>query len=168
MIKPAINRFFEFPETVNEVSARLVAAGVFILSFITLISIQLDSGLAPLLNLLLVIGFLARVSSGPKWSPLAIFVTKILVPNLKFNEKIVPGPPKRFAQAIGLAFSMLILFFLVLGMKELSMGLLIILMIFAFLESALGFCFGCKVFASLIKLGVIPEKVCEKCANYSY
>ena len=139
MIKPAINRFFEFPETVNEVSARLVAAGVFILSFITLIFIQLDSGLAPLLNLLLVIGFLARVSSGPKWSPLAIFVTKILVPNLKFNEKIVPGPPKRFAQAIGLAFSMLILFFLVLGMKELSMGLLIILMIFKIIDILL-FC----------------------------
>jgi hypothetical protein len=168
MIKPAINKFFEFPETVNEVSARFVAAGVFTLSFIALISIQLNSNLGPILNIILIIGFLARVSSGPKWSPLAIFVTKILVPNLKFNEKIVPGPPKRFAQAIGLAVSTLILLFLVLGIKELSMALLIILMIFAFLESALGFCFGCKIFGSLIKLGIIPKKVCEKCANYSY
>jgi len=168
MIKPAINKFFEFPETVNEVSARFVAAGVFTLSFIALISIQLNSNLGSILNIILIIGFLARVSSGPKWSPLAIFVTKILVPNLKFNEKIVPGPPKRFAQAIGLAVSTLILLFLVLGIKELSMALLIILMIFALLESALGFCFGCKIFASLIKLGIIPKRVCEKCANYSY
>ena len=59
MIKPAINKFFEFPETVNEVSARFVAAGVFTLSFVALISIQLDSNLGPILNIILIIGFLA-------------------------------------------------------------------------------------------------------------
>ena len=166
-MKNSINKFFEFPETINEVSARFVAAGVFVLSLIGLVFIQLESNLGFLFNLILIIGFLARVSSGPKWSPLAIFVTKILVPNLKFDEKIVPGPPKRFAQAIGLTVSLSIFIFLLLGIKVLSLALLTILMIFAFLESALGFCFGCKIFSSLMRVGLIPERVCEKCANFS-
>jgi hypothetical protein len=27
------------------------------------------------------------------------------------------------------------------------------------------FCLGCQIFAGLMKLGVIPETVCEECAN---
>ena len=29
----------------------------------------------------------------------------------------------------------------------------------------LGFCLGCKLFAGLMKVGVVPESVCEACAN---
>jgi Domain of unknown function (DUF4395) len=35
----------------------------------------------------------------------------------------------------------------------------------AFLESALGLCLGCKVFAVLMKIGIIPAEVCEQCNN---
>ena len=39
------------------------------------------------------------------------------------------------------------------------------LVIAAFLESALGICLGCKAFAILMKAGVVPEEVCERCNN---
>ena len=35
----------------------------------------------------------------------------------------------------------------------------------ASLEAFLGFCLGCKMFALLMKAGVIPAEVCERCSN---
>ena len=39
------------------------------------------------------------------------------------------------------------------------------IMIAATLESALGLCLGCKIFGWLMRAGVIPESVCERCTN---
>ena len=33
----------------------------------------------------------------------------------------------------------------------------------AFLESAFGLCLGCKMFGLLMRAGVVPEEVCERC-----
>lgn len=161
-------KFFSFPELINEVSARLVAFGVLAMSISSLILINLENPIVIFVLCFLVYGFLARVSSGPKISPLALLVTKIIVPRLNFQEKLVPGAPKRFAQAIGLLMSLLILMSYLLGSASTASILLVILIGFSFLESVLGYCFGCKVFKGLMKLGVIPSDVCEKCANYSY
>jgi hypothetical protein len=35
----------------------------------------------------------------------------------------------------------------------------------ATLESVFAFCIGCQVFAGLMRVGVIPDEVCERCAN---
>ena len=37
----------------------------------------------------------------------------------------------------------------------------------AFGEAAFGFCLGCRIFALLMRLGVIPETVCEDCNDLS-
>ena len=42
---------------------------------------------------------------------------------------------------------------------------LIIIAVFAILESVVGFCAGCFVFSQLMKIGIIPESTCEKCNN---
>jgi hypothetical protein len=55
---------FSFPNPVNEISARLVAAGVVVLCVLTL---ALDQ---PWLILVLAYGFVARVATGPTLSPL--------------------------------------------------------------------------------------------------
>lgn len=162
-----VSDFFTFPELINEVSARLVATGVLILSIFSLIFIIRDNSISYVLLSMLIYGFLARVSSGPKISPLALLVTKIIVPKLNFREKIVPGPPKRFAQGVGLVFSLLITIFLVVGLNNISIILLTILISFASLEAFIGFCAGCKAFKILMKIGIIPEDVCERCANYN-
>jgi Domain of unknown function (DUF4395) len=37
----------------------------------------------------------------------------------------------------------------------------------AFLEAAFGLCLGCTTFSALMRVGVIPEHVCEACADIS-
>src|SRR5205823_14473770 len=50
-------------------------------------------------------GFVARVLTGPTLSPLGQLVTRVVTPWLGLPPKYVSGPPKRFAQGIGVAFS---------------------------------------------------------------
>ena len=77
---------------------------------------------------------------------------------------MVPGPPKRFAQGVGLGFSVtaLVLFY---GVETTMLAnvVLAVLAIFAFLESVVGFCAGCFVFGYLMRWGLIPESVCREC-----
>jgi len=163
-----MKEFFSFPELINEPAARLVASGVLLMSILSIFLISLEANLAWVILLIMAYGFLARVSSGPKVSPLALLVTKFLVPKLNLDEKLVPGPPKRFAQSIGLIFSTLIFIFWLINFHIICIVLLSVLSVFAFLESVLGYCFACKVFQVLISVGLIPEDVCERCAVYEY
>lgn len=151
---------FSFPNPVNEVSARLVAAGVVVLALATIVFNL------PWLTLLIAYGFIARVAAGPRFSPLGLLVTRVLTPALPFKEKLVAGPPKRFAQAIGVVFSVSAAILAVgLGLTTAAYVVLGVLAFFAFLESAFGLCVGCRVFAVLMRAGVIPESVCEECNN---
>jgi len=151
--------FFSFPNPVNEVSARLVAAGVVVMSVLT-ISLNLKWATA-----VIAYGFVARVLTGPTLSPLGQIVTRVLTPRLPFAASPVAGPPKRFAQGIGVTFSVSALLLTILGFWGAAQIVLGLLATAAFLESALGLCLGCKAFAVLIRFGAIPEEVCEKCNN---
>src|SRR3954469_2640680 len=133
----SVSELFSFPNPVNEVSARLVAAGVVLLA---LVIIVFD---VPWLTIPLAYGFIARALTGPTLSPLGQFVTRVLTPNLPFAPKYVAGPPKRFAQAVGVVFSVtaavLALGSGVRGGAPVVLGLLVTA---ASLESFLGFCLG--------------------------
>lgn len=154
--------FLRFPDPVNEVSARLVALGVVMMTGALLL------GAPTWLLLVVAYGFLARVASGPRFSPLGLLVTRVLVPHLPFEERLTPGPPKRFAQAIGAALSTTaVVFQFGPGWHTASLTLVAMILVAASLEAFLGFCLGCKVFAVLMRLGVIPESVCESCADIS-
>jgi hypothetical protein len=142
---------FSFPNPVNEVSARLVAAGVVVMCVL-----RGATGV-------IADGFVARVLSGPTLSPLGQFVTRVVTPRLGLRERPVAGPPKRFAQAIGVVFSVTALIFTGLGWWTAAEVFLGLLAAAAFLESALGLCLGCKTFAVLMRVGVVPEEVCERC-----
>jgi len=154
------DRLFSFPNPVNEVSARLVAGGVVLLGLATIVLDQ------PWLTLVIAYGFIARVLTGPTLSPLGQFVTRVLTPRLPFDERPVAGPPKRFAQGIGVVFSVTAAV-LAVGFGETTAAYVVlgVLVFFATLESVFGLCVGCKVFALLMRLGVIPEEVCESCNN---
>ena len=86
---------FAFPNPVDEVSARLVAGGVVVLALLVF-ALQ-----APWLLAVIAAGFVLRVLAGPRLSPLALLMTKVVRPRLPFAERPTPGPPKRFAQAMG-------------------------------------------------------------------
>ena len=116
--------------------------------------------------MLLAYGFVARVLTGPSLSPLGQLATRVITPRLSIEPRLVPGPPKRFAQAVGVVFSVTALV-LTYGFDQWAAAKVVIglLVVAAFLESALGYCLGCKAFAVLMRAGVIPEDVCERCNN---
>lgn len=149
---------FQFPNPVNEVSARLVAGGVVAMGLVT---ITFD---VRWLTAVLAYGFVARVLTGPTLSPLGQLVTRVVTPALGLQPRLVPGPPKRFAQGIGAAFSLTALG-LTYGYDrfDLAQGVLGALVVAAALEAFVGLCLGCKAFALLMRAGVIPPEVCESC-----
>jgi hypothetical protein len=155
-----MTELLRFPDPVNEVSARLVAGGVVLLALATIAFDQ------PWLLLVIAYGFVARVLTGPTLSPLGQLVTRVVTPSLPIDARPVPGPPKRFAQGIGAAFSvtaaMLAFGFDQRGAAYVVLGLLTAA---ATLEAVFGLCLGCNVFALLIRVGVIPDSVCTRCAD---
>ncbi|HEX4162343.1 MAG TPA: DUF4395 domain-containing protein [Acidimicrobiales bacterium] len=148
---------FSFPNPVNEVSARLVAAGVVLMSVLT---IALD---LKWMTVVIAYGFVARVLTGPRLSPLGQLVTRVITPRLGLPARPVAGPPKRFAQGIGVAFSLSALILTGLGSWTAAQVVLGLLAVAATLEAALGICLGCMTFGVLMKAGVVPEEVCERC-----
>jgi hypothetical protein len=157
-----MRRLFEFPNPVNEVSARLVAGGVVLLSLFILIGGQ-HWAIA-----LLAYGFAARVLTGPTLSPLGQLVTRVITPALPVEPKLVPGPPKRFAQGIGATLSLTaaVLHF-GFGATVPALVLVAMITVAATLESVLAFCLGCVIFGRLMRAGVIPDDVCEECNDIS-
>jgi Domain of unknown function (DUF4395) len=148
---------FTFPNVVNEKAARSVAAGVVLLCVT-----YLSTGFRWLLPALAV-GFLLRVASGPRFSPLGRLAVHVIAPRFG-TAKLVPGPPKRFAQGIGATLSVgaLLASF---GFHSTGAAWVLIAMIAvaASLEAFAGICLGCTIFAQLMKHGVIPSDVCESC-----
>jgi hypothetical protein len=149
---------FRFPNPVNEVSARGVAAGTALIGLACLAFRQ------PWLMVLLAVQFALRVATGPRYEPLALLVTRVVTPALPFGDRPTPGPPKRFAQAIGLAVTTAaVVLAFGFGLEPLAYALIALLVVFATLEAVFGLCVGCRIFAVLMRRGVIPASVCEEC-----
>ena len=51
------------------------------------------------------------------------------------------------------------------GQKRAAKGVLAVLATAAGLEAFFGVCLACRMFPVLIKLDLVPEETCEKCAN---
>jgi hypothetical protein len=154
--------FFNFPDPVNEIAARLVAGGVVVMTAFTLLAA------APWMMLIIAYGFLARVAAGPRISPLGLLVTRVIEPRLPIAARPTPGPPKRFAQAIGAALSVTaVVLHFGFGLTGAAYVAIAMILVAASLEAFIGFCLGCKIFALLMRLGLIPESVCEACTDIS-
>jgi uncharacterized iron-regulated membrane protein len=150
---------FSFPRTVNEKAARTVAACVCAIAVVAL-----ATG-AHWLLAVLAVGFFLRVGWGPRFDPLGRLAVHVVAPRLG-EPRTVSGPPKRFAQAMGLAMTgagaVLALGFGLAGAGDV---LLAMVAVAAFLEAAFAFCLGCKVFGLLMRAGVIPDEVCAECTD---
>ena len=161
-----MSSLFSFPNPVNEKAARSVAGGVLTLTVATLI-LSLTAGSGWLwLTAVLAYGFVARALTGPTLSPLGQLAVRVVAPRLG-EPKPVAGPPKRFAQGMGAAMTILAAVlhfgFGADGAAEVLLGLVVVA---ATLESVFAFCVGCTVFAGLMRIGLVPEKTCEACANF--
>jgi hypothetical protein len=150
---------FSFPDPVNEKAARVVAGVVLAASILIL-----ASGWYWLLPAL-AYGFVARVFTGPTLSPLGRLASGTVAPRLG-EPRYVSGPPKRFAQGIGAvvttAAAVVALGF---GAHAVADALLGVMVVAAGLESICAYCLGCKGFGLLMRAGIVPEEVCERCTD---
>ena len=148
---------FSFPLAINEKAARVVAGVVAVTGLVALVT-----G-AYWLFAPLAYGFWARVLTGPTLSPLGGLAAHVIAPRLG-RPRYVAGPPKRFAQGMGAAITTAGVVAWLTGAGTLAVVLLVMLVAPATLESVFAFCLGCKVFAVLMRIGVVPQSVCERCA----
>ena len=151
---------FAFPNPVNEYAARITAGLVVLLAAATLLT---GFGWGPAV---IAAGFWLRVLFGPRISPLAMLSVRVLAPRLG-RVKLVPGPPKRFAQGIGAVMSTAAAVLLAVGLAPAAWILVAVLIVAASLEAFAGFCLGCAIFGLLQRRGLIPEDVCEACNSIS-
>ena len=157
----AVAKILRFPNPVNDVAARLVAAGACAMALAVVLGVRW-------MIIPLALGFVLRVLAGPRWSPLALVVTRIVVPRLSVAPRYVPGPPKRFAQGIGATLSVgALLATYAFGAPVVGQVFAAMIVGAAFLEAAFGYCLGCKAFALLMRARVIPQSVCLECADIS-
>src|SRR5438445_7330406 len=127
-----MRELFSFPNPVNEKAARVVAGVVLVIVIVTL-----ATGFYWLL-IPLTYGFWARVLTGPTLSPLGWLAQNVIAPRLG-PKRPVPGPPKRFAQAIGAVMSSAALVLaLIVGDHAAADGVLIAFVPAAALESIVG------------------------------
>jgi uncharacterized protein DUF4395 len=152
---------FSFPNPVNEKAARVVAGVVMVVALVALATA------AYWLLVPLAYGFWARVLTGPTLSPLGRFATRVAAPRLG-APKYVPGPPKRFAQGMGAAFTTTAAILWLAGATTGADILLALLAGAAALESILAFCVGYQIFALLMRTGLIPESVCLECSQLNW
>jgi hypothetical protein len=150
---------FSFPNPVNEKAARVVAG---VVAMIALVALATS---AYWLLVPLAYGFWARVLTGPTLSPLGRFATAVAAPRLG-PPTYVAGPPKRFAQGIGAAITTAAaVLALGLGATAAADALLAAMVLAAALESIFAFCIGCRIFALLMRAGVVPADVCAQCLD---
>lgn len=161
-VSDTLKEVFSFPHPANEYAARMVAAMVVTLA-VTIIVFDFHW-----LHFALTYGFLARVFTGPTLSPMGLLATRVLVPAFGNRIKPVAGPPKRFAQTVGLVFSTTALVLTYgFGLPVVAEIVLGVLVFFAAAEAFAGFCTGCFVFGYLMKWGFIPIETCERCVNWA-
>ncbi|MEI2765900.1 MAG: DUF4395 domain-containing protein [Dermatophilaceae bacterium] len=155
-----------YPDVVDEVTVRLVAAAVLVVGALGLITGQWWWYAA------LALDFVARVSGGPALSPIARSVLRWVRPLVSAAPRPTAGPPKRFAAAIGAVLTTVgavaaaaawVTGSAASATTAFAVGSLMV--VFPALEAVAGICVGCLVFARLMRAGVIPHDVCVACAD---
>ena len=96
----------------------------------------------------LLIDFLLRANKLGKYSLLAI-LSDIVIKQFNVKNKPVDRAPKRFAAGIGAIFTVSILILSFMALNTTVFIVTSVLLLFAFLESFVGFCAGCYVSSAL-------------------
>ncbi len=128
---------------INENKARLTAFMVMLLTLMFLYN-----GLRFIVFFLFV-DFCMRAFKRGKYSLLSI-ISDWIIKLLNIKNKPVDKAPKRFAAGMGMSITALMLILLLFKANNAADIFAVIIIVFAFLESVLGFCAGCHVH-SIIK-----------------
>ena len=151
-----------FPRVVDDVTVRLIAGVVLVLAIAALALHQWW------IYAVLAVDFTLRTAFGPKASPVAQGVQRFVRPRVRAAKRPTAGSPKRFAAGIGAALTTGAAALWALGVAAPAVVTIgAVMVVFPALEAILGICVGCKVFAVLMRLGLVPEEICLECADIS-
>jgi hypothetical protein len=151
-----------FPRVVDDVTVRLIASVVLVLAVAALVLHQWW------IYAVLAADFILRTSFGPRASPVAQLVLRLVRPRVSAPRRPTAGPPKRFAAGIGATLTSVAAVLWVQGVAgPVVVTIGAVMIVFPALESIFGICVGCKVFGVLMKLGVVPDEICLECADLS-
>ena len=152
-------RISRFPNIVDDVTVRLIAAVILVLAVVALAAHQWW------LYAVLAADFVLRAGWGPSASPVAILVNRWIRSRVAAKPRYTAGPPKRFAAAVGAVFTVAATILWLAGTSVPVIAIGAVMVVFPALESIFGICVGCIAFGWLMRLGVIPESVCLECAD---
>lgn len=152
------SRWPRYPTAVDETIARITAGQVVALNSVALVTRQWW-----LLGLVAA-DYVVRAAVGPRFSPLARVAT-LVARHLSLAVRRTAAPPKRFAATVGGTFMITATILGLLGMPTAALVVGGVMVLLPAVESFLGFCVGCYIFAKLMKLGLVPERVCVACAE---
>lgn len=165
---PSFLQFFTFPNPVNVTDSRIHGLCT---CFLVALTILLDYFFNfYYVTWYLAVGFILRVLCGPRLDIQSFIVLFILTPLFTeviplFEDKFTPGPPRHFAQFIGLIFSCVGLILRITGYQYVSWAILLGLFFASGLAGFFSYCLGCTIFGMMMKIGVIPETTCLACKS---
>ncbi|MFW5705183.1 MAG: DUF4395 domain-containing protein [Nanoarchaeota archaeon] len=148
---------YDYP-VLNERAVRATAGLMFLIGIITFYLIKTTGNYVFLYFTVILfwVDFLIKVFIGPHLSPLS-FLGSLMVKNQK--PEWVGAIQKRFAWSIGfLMATTMIVVAIVFGVRGwLPLSICGTCLAFMWLESALGFCVGCKLYPLFLKWGLLSE-----------
>lgn len=167
-----MSKVFKFGEDVpgynipvlNEREIRAAAGILFLMMFITIITVVTKGNFTPLkfAVVIFLVDIVIRVFVSPKFSP-SLIIGRLIVRNQ--TPEYVGAKQKKFAWIIGviLALTMFILLVVVNSYSPITGIICLICLIFLFFESAFGICIGCKMYSLIYKekAQYCPGEVCE-------
>lgn len=86
---------------------------------------------------------------GPRATPYALVFRRLVQPRLSGRPETEDARPPRFAQAVGLAFSLVGLLALVVGLDLVGLVAVGLALVAALLNAATGLCLGCELYLVL-------------------
>lgn len=88
----------------------------------------------------------------PRYSPYGVLYRAVLAPRLGRPAELEPAAPVRFAQALGLGFTLVAAGGYLLGATVVGLVLTALALLAAFLNAAFGLCLGCEVYLAFLRL----------------
>jgi hypothetical protein len=88
----------------------------------------------------------------PRYSPYGLVYRALLAPRLPRPAELEPAAPVRFAQAVGLVFTVVAALGYLLGVPLLGLVFTAFALLAAFLNAAFGLCLGCEAYLAFRRL----------------
>jgi len=107
---------------------------------------------SPVLLALQAVVFAIGAFAGPARQPYGLLYKHLVRPRLSAPDHLEDPAAPRFAQACGLAFSVVGLLGFALGVTWLALGAIALALAAAFLNAAFDFCIGCEIYLRVQRL----------------